>query len=393
MNYEIPPSDLSRASIAVVQRSIPHYRVPLFKKLTEQVQYEWTYYCEGHNETDNSGLIADLSALRTKPIYQHRLIGPLIVQMGIPVKGGKHQAILADYGWTIVSNPPLFARARSSGLATIGWSKGLSQHTQASKSRIRRFYEHASIKLCDAVVAYGQTSREYFLELGVAAEDIFVAQNAVDTRLIASGPKLTGEDRIALRRELGVKPNSLLIGYLGKITAAKSVDKIVDAFEIVSNSIPETQLLIAGDGPMATEIYAKILRSSLGADIIRIPNVPVGRESQIFQAIDLYATYRQAGLGVLEAMAYGTPVVTTPERYPETELLADGHTAFISAEHSPESFAAAIARAAGDETLRNRVAEYAHEVVLREATLEGMVKAIILAVQHALARCVRRRRN
>jgi glycosyltransferase involved in cell wall biosynthesis len=198
-------------------------------------------------------------------------------------------------------------------------------------------------------------------------------------------------DKGAQKVSLGLDPNRLAIGFLGKISRSKQVDKIVAAFELVRNAGVDAQLVIAGNGPDAAMVEARIASSAYAGSVSRISRVGPGEEAAVFQALDLYVSYSQAGLGVLEALAYGVPIVATPERYPETELLIDDFTAFIASEKSPHAFAEALIRAASSQGKLTEVAANGRKVVLEKANLDRMVDAMCDAVEYALTICARRR--
>lgn len=382
------PNGPRRQSIPVgmVQRSIPHYRVPLFEKLASESEFHWTFYCGRHDEVKNTGLEGSLVGLETKPIAQRTLWRNFVYQSGIPVNSSVHQALILDYGWTIVSNPLLFARARSAGIATIGWSKGISQRPDQPKSFMRRQYERASMSLCDTLVVYGQMSRDYFIDLGFDPTRIFVAQNTVDTRTIASRREVADREARALAWQLGMDPNRPVVGFLGKISSEKGVDSIVGAFERVRLAGHDAQLLIAGKGPAVPQIEGMIAGSVYRRDIYRLQEVPPGAEAAVFRMMDIYASFAQAGLGVLEALASGVAIVATPEHFPETELLHSGETAFLSSESTIEAFSFALGQALADVHLRHSIAQRGEAVVLARATLESMSGEIRSAVRAALKR-------
>lgn len=373
-----------RTSVALVQRSIPHYRLALFQRLAADPSYDWTFYCGEHDESRHTGLQALLTGLRTRPIVNRRVCGNLICQSGIPVRRHLHQAVMVDYGWTIVSNPLLFARARMAGVATIGWSKGISQQTSSTKTGLRRRMERASISLCDSLVVYGEMSRDYFVDLGFEPSRIFVAQNTIDTREIASRREAADLMAVQRKRELGMDLMRPVVGFLGKINPEKKVDCIIRAFELARSSGCDGQLLIAGRGPASAEIDQMIRTSPYGSDIFRLPDVPPGGEPEVFRMMDVYASFSQAGLGILEALASAVAVVATPDRFPETELLEAGHTALLSKDSSVKAFGDMLALALRDRELRHKVARSGNDVVLSRATLEGMIAAITTAVQAAL---------
>lgn len=371
--------------VCLVQRSIPHYRAPLFRRLSEDPRFAWMFYCSDHDADNSSGLSISLDGLDSRNLSQKKLLGPLVWQSGIVVDRSKNCAIVCDYGWTILSNPILFARARAAGVATIGWSKGVAQDRIKKKSPVRRAFERSSVSLCDALIVYGQGSRDYFRDLGVSDERIFVAQNTIDTVGIAARRESAAAAGADLRRSLGLDDRPVL-GFLGKIGPAKRVDLLIESFEKAIDNGVDAQLLIAGRGPSGLSIDAQLAASRHAARMVRLSDVPPGAEDGVFKAMDYYVSFAEPGLGIIEAMAHGTPIVATPERFPETEHLIDGETAYLSVASTVDSLAIRIGEAVRSAKDRLRISEAARAKVLADATLEGMVDAICHAVSYALAR-------
>lgn len=377
-------TSIAKPRVALVQRTIPHYRVPLFVTLAEDHRFDWTFFCGEHDGQVSPGLPAPLDGLKRKKITNHSIGRSFIWQSGVNVNSRDFDVILAEYGWTILSNPALFAWAKANGIATIGWSKGISQGSLQTKSNARRRFERASISLCDAVLAYGEISREYFLDLGVADDRIFVAQNAIDTTAIAGRQFEAKSKGLRLRAELGI-PDSPIAGFLGRIGPVKRVDCLIGAFEYSASRGMKGSLLIAGRGPCSDQIDAMIRASFFQERIFRLKDVPAGMEDAVFQAMDLYVNYTQAGLGILEAMAHGIPIVATPERYPESELLIDGETAFLSEEVTVQSLGERLLSAVNDPEGRLEISDRARERVLQKATIENMKEQICQAVNFVLS--------
>lgn len=378
----VAPTVRSRR-VALVQRYIPHYRLPLFQKLSSESRYRWSFFCDSHPGGDFSGLaVADPELLDVRRIRNHMLGGPFIYQSGINVNRPEFDALMVDLGWTIASNPVILARARARGLPTIGWSKGVAQDGERQKSRCRLAVERWLTFRCDTIVAYGQTSRDYFIRLGFPPERVFVAQNTVDTARIARERDAALAQCAELRDALSL-PNRPIVGFLGKIAPAKQVNRIVAAYELARRAGMDALLVVAGKGPGRSALEAQIAASPFRTDIYYVPEVPVGAEAGYFQLFDLYLSFSQGGLGILEAMAHGRAVLSTPERFPETELLEDGSTGFISADLTIESFAQRMRAAIASTGQRTLLGSAAEQRVLAEATQERMVERIDSAVECA----------
>src|SRR5205085_10548793 len=125
----------SQPAVALLQRAIPHYRFPLFKKLAENPRFKWIFYCAEHDQEISTGLPSPhLQELNIKPIRNLRLWGPFFYQAGVKLNTNQLGAFMCDLGWTLTSTPRYLVEARLRGIATIGWSKGIPQNPNARES-------------------------------------------------------------------------------------------------------------------------------------------------------------------------------------------------------------------------------------------------------------------
>jgi glycosyltransferase involved in cell wall biosynthesis len=379
------PAD-DRPRVALLQRSIAHYRFPLFKKLSAESKFDWTFYCASHEEAFGSGLPApDVETLAVRPTRNCPLHGPWIYQRGLRLGEKPYHGLLLDLGWTILSNPRYLLEARARGIATVGWSKGVAQNPERDRGFARRTYQRLILALCDALVVYGHGARAYFVERGFSAERIFIAQNTIDTARIAREAPLAMQQKKDLNDRMRLD-GRFVFGYLGSLIPRKKVDCIIQAFNLVRATGREAVLVIAGAGVAEPALRETTGTSCFNADIHFVGRVPVGEEGGWFQLFDAYLSFAQGGLGILETMAHGKLVVSTPEKFPETELLKDEETALLSRDFTVESFATRMADAIDRQTQLAQIGQCAKRRVLSEATLENMVTSIDKAMFCAVER-------
>lgn len=194
------------------------------------------------------------------------------------------------------------------------------------------------IRQMDRVVATSAKGAAYL------DEPAQVVHHGIDTGVFAPPA-----DKAALRRELGLPEDAVLIGCYGRIRAQKGTDVFVDAMLEVLKTHPEAVALVMGRATekhagFEKELRAKVAAAGLSERLLFPPEVPVWEVGRWYQALDLYvAPQRWEGFGLtpLEAMACGVPSVATRVGAFE-ELVADGETGLLIDPGETGQMAAAV---------------------------------------------------
>ncbi|MFW6253366.1 MAG: glycosyltransferase, partial [Chitinivibrionales bacterium] len=127
---------------------------------------------------------------------------------------------------------------------------------------------------------------------------------------IDPAPYVERVDHAKIRQTLGVPRWAPLIGTVARLSGEKAIDKAIEAFAIVSHTIPEARFIIVGEGPCESELRTKTRELGLQEKVIF-----AGRHSKvapILAIMDLFvlsSTREGLPMAVLEAMAAGCPVV------------------------------------------------------------------------------------
>ena len=161
----------------------------------------------------------------------------------------------------------------------------------------------------DAVTVIHAGMRRYFeQDLDVDGAHIELIHNSVDTSKFHPGPDTSG-----LRQSLGLEPDCLLSGWVGRFHEAKDVGTLLRAFSILQRQADRpVALAMAGDGE--ERAFAETLADQLGiADRVHF----LGARDDIaslMRAFDLFVSSSHkegVPLVLLEAMASGLPCVVT----------------------------------------------------------------------------------
>ena len=179
-----------------------------------------------------------------------------------------------------------------------------------SKYRIPGYWIKYVKKHINHSITVSGALKDEMIELGYDPSKISVIRNGVDLELFT--PPV---NRQALREELGLTGNVIL--SVGRLVKLKGHDLVIRAM----SEIPDTTLLIAGEGPEKESLNDLIRANGLQSRIKLLGSVNQHQLVKYYGAADLLvlASENEGWANVLlEAMACGTPVVAantggTPE--------------------------------------------------------------------------------
>jgi glycosyltransferase involved in cell wall biosynthesis len=161
------------------------------------------------------------------------------------------------------------------------------------------------------IVCCSESSRVEQIKIGYAKDKLTVIPNGVSTTLFQPDSPA----RAALRRELGLSPNTVLIGAAGRYHPQKDYRTLIHAAKAIFDAAPDCELAICGDHVTALngDLARWIAETGIGNRIHML-----GRRDDMpkfMAALDLFVSSACFGEGfpnvVAEAMSCGTPCVVT----------------------------------------------------------------------------------
>ena len=146
----------------------------------------------------------------------------------------------------------------------------------------------------------------------------------------------------SIRAEMGVPPESRLIGMVARFAPQKGIEEFIRAARIIGDLWPSTTFVLVGDGPLMEQ--ARESRSQLGLqERLLLPG-------HIEQARDLMAAFdvlivaslsEGSSVVAMEAMALGKPVVATNVGG-LPEVVVHGQTGLVVPPGDPGAVAGAV---------------------------------------------------
>jgi glycosyltransferase involved in cell wall biosynthesis len=221
------------------------------------------------------------------------------------------------------------------------------------KTQLFVWLERACARAADRLIALTDTERREHLDLGIGRSDQWTTiHSGVD---FAPFDAARGS-REAVRAELGLPADSIVLGSVGRLVPVKGHDYLLQAIARLGARHPALHLLLVGDGPLRGELIARArslgLRVSCScscscrnAEGPTLHVLGLRRDiPRLLAAMDLFvlpSLNEGMGRALVEAMAMELPCVAS-EVSGVPDVVADGVTGVLVPPRDPAALARAI---------------------------------------------------
>lgn len=216
------------------------------------------------------------------------------------------------------------------------------------------YFERATLARAQGWIAGASLVREAMLRRGYPAESGSIIPLAVDLGMFKP---LDEESQAAVRREVDL--DGPIIGFAGRLTAAKGLDLLMQALEMIK---PTTRwsLLLLGSGPYEEKIKSWASSKNWGSRV-RVKLVTHREMPRFMGALDLLLAPSQTthnwreqfGRMLIEAFACGVPVIGSDSGEIPRVI---GDAGLVVKEDDAHAWAEAINDLLRDETARRELA-------------------------------------
>ncbi len=260
--------------------------------------------------------------------------------------------------------------------------------------RERRVYYPADKRLLGRyphVIAVSTDIKSELVRHGASADRVTVILNAIDPAVFARVPGL----RETVREELGLSPDTVVIGAVGRLEAQKRFDLLLDAYADLRQRHPGLKLVVVGDGSLRASLLGHAQRLNLADHVVFLGHRDdIARMHHAFDLFVQSSEYEGTPNAVLEAMALETPLVAT-DVGGTSELAVDEQHALIVPPHDTSALCVAIERTLADpDATRARAGRARHRIEAelsfsaRTRRLEDVYRALIAGRPHPADRSV-----
>jgi len=258
---------------------------------------------------------------------------------------------------------PYYLACRRAGVRRIV----VHDHTSGTRTRnrgIRRWLKRARAALPGMLADHVIGVSDYVVRRKIEVDLVSAARVTRVWNTLEPTDALPGPHRATVRRGLGVPDDALLVACAGRAAPQKGIDHLMRAFDRVAATWPSAnkpRLVYVGDGPALPELTT--LRDRLASRDLIILTGYRADARQVLGAADVAAfpsTWQEAfGLGALEPMAQGVPVVGSRVGALD-EIITDGKTGCLVPPGDEEQLADRLRELLLNPDLRGRLGAAAH---------------------------------
>jgi glycosyltransferase involved in cell wall biosynthesis len=233
------------------------------------------------------------------------------------------------------------------------------------KNRIYERLDRWMLRRFDRVVAVSGAGAAGLLRTGVQSERLRVIRNAFRPPRSIS--------RRDARELLGLEPDGVVIGWVGRFTTVKGPDLLIEALA----GVPETgwRAVMVGDGPDRGPCERRAREAGFPDARLRFAGArpDAGRLMKAFDLLVLSSRSEGVPMVLLEAVDAGTPIVAhavggIPEVLPAS-------CGWLVAPEEPGGLARGIAAALADPPEAARRSEAARQAVLGALSFDRWIEA------------------
>jgi glycosyltransferase involved in cell wall biosynthesis len=309
--------------IAVLhQGCIPTYRRAFFERLAALTGRRYLVF---HGKPEpGSGIAAAVPPFGFEHVEVHNrfwtVLGRTLVYQPVFTRIARDDfaALVIGHEVKYVANMALAAVFRARGKPVLLWGFGrntdinLYQRSRLglALSRAVSVAQRRMLRGATDFLAYTEAGARHAAAAGMAANRITVLNNTIDiSGEIAAHAEAQTLDRGALRDELGLSSDSVVLLFIGRLNEPKRVDALIEtARELRRGHGAPIEVLIVGSGPMETHLRAV----AAGEAWCRFlgPIQDRAALSRVFRVSDAVVIPGYVGLAVNHAFAHGRPVIT-----------------------------------------------------------------------------------
>jgi glycosyltransferase involved in cell wall biosynthesis len=255
------------------------------------------------------------------------------------------------------------------------WSDGITQRVYLALERHVANFSHK-------LICVGESQRADALARNLCApEKLIVIRNGIEfpngaeNASTAENTTTNQQRREAARKVLGLNSSALAIGMVARLAPQKGVGAFVQAAAKVLQKCPDAIFMVVGGGPLESEVRARMAELKISESNFKLLGHREDADAlyPAFDVVVLSSLYEGLPYVLLEAMAWGVPVVAT-DVLGSRDVVLDGETGFLARVNDPAHIAERTLLLLEDAPLRARYSAAARKRVAEHFSFESFIE-------------------
>lgn len=322
---------------------IPEYRLRLYECLGQMPEIEYVVFhgdpprATGHRAASGPFSFAQVP-VKSRGLH---LAGKTFVYQSAvgEIAGPGFDAAVIGAELKLIANAVLFPLLKLQRRPVLLWGQGIDKQedrgaVMSGLARGGARLRLAAARRADGYLAYTEGGGRRLADLGVDPAGVFVLRNTLDVESeIELQRAAAGEAEGELRHQLGLKRDSVVLLFIGRVYREKRLSEFVSMLRALAGREPagaEVEGLVIGDGPD----LERVAKEARGLDAIHfLGEVREGeRIARCMRVASALVIPGAVGLAVNHAFAHGVPVITraNPMQGPEFEYLEPGRNSIVA---------------------------------------------------------------
>jgi len=374
--------DFKNKKILFIHHTAMWYRKPFFRKLSELYDVKFLFTnVKGYNKTYNtdlSGKIKGLEGVNYEVSYSKIAFSAVRETLG-------NYDIFVGGSWDtpadLIEMIFYFIIVKLKRKPFILWREDWDWNVKSIKRSFVKSFAGFIGRNVDAILVPGFRHKEFFTELGVSSDKIFIMPNVSNIELRSKDH----ENKEEIKEKLGLRDKKVIL-YVGRLIDLKGVDYLIDAFARLTDKLQNAVLLIVGDGPEKGKLQSLVKDLNIENKVIfagNIENKLLGGYyllSNVFVLPSITTYYADAcPLVVNEAMYFEKPVITS-DAVGTTFMIENGKNGYVVPERDSKKLYEAINKVLSNPELEKKMGEESKKLIERDFKYENMVEGFNAAL-------------
>lgn len=321
-----------RSRVAILHQGfVPPYRVGFYERLVALGDIEYVVFHgsapPGSGHRPASGPYA-FPAVHVRNRWMQVAGRTIVHQEAVQrVERGGFDAVVLGAELKFLSSLALFGLSKVRGRAVVLWGQGADKSEETGRlasvdTRAASVVKARWAAAADAYLVYTEGGAVRLRAANVESTRVHVVHNTLDmAEQAALHERLRGADTYRIRDELGLRAESLVVTFIGRVYAEKRVNELITLVRALNadGSSLRVEAVVVGSGPALPD--ARVVTAGLG-DVHLLGEVrDQGVVARILRVSAAVVIPGKVGLAVNHAFAHGVPLFTresaasTPPRW------------------------------------------------------------------------------